>query len=134
MTVLFESDWLGSRPYFYNTKTGVHGDNVNDVIDWGNVEIDLDGLRDYLEFGYSVFGHTMVKNVRVLPPSSQLVRAEERERERERERESARALFFSRRSGAAGRGRKVALFRSCAARGRRVGAHTLQGSGLGTRA
>ena len=60
------TDWLGSTPVFYNEVTGAISHSINDVIDYGNIEIDPEGLRNYLRFGYSVFGHTMVKNVHFL--------------------------------------------------------------------
>jgi predicted SAM-dependent methyltransferase len=72
--VVRETDWLGSTPVFYNEKTGATGHCVNDVIDFGNVELDPDGLAGYLDFGYSVFGRTPIKGVRFLEHSSQLLR------------------------------------------------------------
>ena len=77
MTVLFESDWVASSPYFYNTRTGQAGPFINDVIDCANLEIDHQGLRDYMDFGYCVFGHTPVRDVHVLPHSSRLVRLDD---------------------------------------------------------
>lgn len=77
MTVLFESDWVASSPYFYNARTGRASPCINDVIDYGNLEIDHQGLRDYMDFGYCVFGHTPVRDVRILPHSSRLVRLED---------------------------------------------------------
>ena len=77
MTVLFESDWVASSPYFYNSRTGKASLCINDVIDCGNLEIDHQGLRDYMDFGYCVFGHTPVRDVRILPHSSRLVRLED---------------------------------------------------------
>lgn len=71
--VVHETDWLGSTPYFYNEKTGRSGHCINDVIDFGDVELDPDGLAGYLDFGYSVFGHTPIKGVRFLEHSSQLL-------------------------------------------------------------
>ena len=77
MTVLFESDWVASSPYFYNTRTGQAGPFINDVIDCANLEIDHQGLRDYMDFGYCVFGHTPVRDVHVLPHSSRLIRLDD---------------------------------------------------------
>lgn len=77
MTVLFESDWVASSPYFYNTRTGKAGPFINDVVDCANLEIDHQGLRDYMDFGYCVFGHTPVRDVHVLPHSSRLIRLDD---------------------------------------------------------
>ena len=40
MTVLFESDWVASSPYFYNNRTGKAGPFINDVVDCANLEIE----------------------------------------------------------------------------------------------
>ena len=66
------SDWLASNPVFYNEKTNVFSENINDVIDFKNLEFDPEGLAAYLDFGYSVFGQTPVKNLKFLLPNSQL--------------------------------------------------------------
>lgn len=71
------ADWLGSRPVFYNLKTGRFGPRIFDVVDKTAIEIDKAGLGDYLRFGYSVFGHTPVKNVNFLRPNQQLIQTEE---------------------------------------------------------
>lgn len=71
-TVTYSTDWLASRPVFYNEKLGKVSHNVNDVIDFANVEFDPEGLNNYLDFGYSVFGQTPVRNVRFLRHSSNL--------------------------------------------------------------
>jgi hypothetical protein len=71
-TLVFETDWLASRPYFYNVRTGVGSRFINDVIDLGDLEFDPEGLNDYLDFGFSVFGHTPVRDVRMLRFSSRL--------------------------------------------------------------
>lgn len=67
------SDWLASVPTFYNTKTLAVSTNMNDVIDWSNVEIDSEGLYDYLDFGFSVFQQTPIKNVKFLAPNEELI-------------------------------------------------------------
>jgi len=73
-TLLFESDWLGSRPVYYNEMTGAASHAINDVVDFANVEFDPEGFNAYLGTGFSVFGHTVVRGVRVLPPSTRLWR------------------------------------------------------------
>jgi len=73
-TVVFESDWLGSVPFFYDLRSGRAGHDINAVIDPAEVEFDPEGLNDYLDFGYSVFGRTPVRGVHVLRHSSRLLR------------------------------------------------------------
>lgn len=59
-------DWLGSKPYFYNTTTGSHGTSFWDAADDSTTELDDAGVADYMRFGYSVFGQTPLRNVRFL--------------------------------------------------------------------
>jgi len=70
---LYETDWLSSKPVFYNDLTGKVSYNVNDVIDYTNLEFDPEGLNNYLDFGYSVFEQTPVKHVKFLRHSSRLM-------------------------------------------------------------
>jgi len=72
--LLFETDWLSSRPVYYNEATGAAARSVNEVIDFAEVELDPEGLAGYLAAGYAVFGHTPVRGVRYLPPSARLWR------------------------------------------------------------
>ncbi|PVY39032.1 asparagine synthetase B family protein [Pontibacter virosus] len=67
-----QSDWLGSDPIFYNTCTGKISRNINEVIDIQNLEFHPEGLNNYLDYGYSVFGQTPVKGVQYLLPNSSL--------------------------------------------------------------
>jgi hypothetical protein len=67
-----KTDWLGTRPVFYNTKTGAVSHAMNEVTDFANLEIDPEGFNNYLDFGYSVFGQTPVKHVKFLEHSSVL--------------------------------------------------------------
>ncbi len=73
-TLLFETDWLASEPVYYNQVTGAAGHNVNDVIDFANMELDAEGLAAYLGTGYCLFLHTPVEGVRSMPPSARLWR------------------------------------------------------------
>jgi asparagine synthetase B (glutamine-hydrolysing) len=73
-TLLFETDWVGSRPFYYNIMTGTASACVNDVIDFADLEVDAQGFNDYLEFGYTPGERTPVRDVRVLPPHSRLFR------------------------------------------------------------
>lgn len=68
----YETDWLASRPVFYNRRTRAVSERIAEVIDLDRLEIDESGLRDYLDFGYSVLGSTPLKDVKFLPPCSRL--------------------------------------------------------------
>jgi hypothetical protein len=69
---VFKTDWLASRPVFYNEKTLKISHNINDVIDFSNLEFHSEGFNNYLDFGYSVFGQTPVKYVKFLRHSSEI--------------------------------------------------------------
>lgn len=70
---IFTTDWLASRPVFYNEKTFKASHRINDIIDWkGDIEFHPEGLQNYLKFGYSVLGQTPLKNIKILPPNSRL--------------------------------------------------------------
>lgn len=69
---VYNSDWLGSDPVFYNEKTGKVSRNINDVIDFRNLAFHPEGLNNYLNFGYSVFEQTPVQHVKYLRHSSAL--------------------------------------------------------------
>jgi hypothetical protein len=68
----FKTNWLNSKPVYYNEHTGKASHQINDVIDYSNLKLHEEGLFHYLQFGYSVFGQTMVENVKFLPPSAEL--------------------------------------------------------------
>jgi len=72
--LLYETDWLGSRPVYYNVHTGSASDNINDVIAFADVELDAAGVNAYLAAGYSVFQRTPIRGVRFMPPSARLWR------------------------------------------------------------
>jgi hypothetical protein len=73
-TVVFESDWLASQPFFYSVKTGRASHNINDVIDLANIEFDPEGLNDFLDFGFCVFGRTPLRDVSMLRHTARLLR------------------------------------------------------------
>lgn len=73
--IVINNDWLSSHPVFYNQKSGKISDNINEVIDYDQFAFHPEGLRNYLEFGYSVFGQTPVKDVKFLPHSSKLTKS-----------------------------------------------------------
>ena len=66
---VIKGNWVGYQTVFYHEKTGKYSLDINDVIDYSNLEIDPEGLSAYLDFGYSVFGHTPVKFVKYLLPN-----------------------------------------------------------------
>ena len=70
--ILFETDWLASQSVFYNEKTGQASHNINDVIDYTDLELHPEGFNNYLDFGYSVLGQTPVRHVKFLRHSSRL--------------------------------------------------------------
>lgn len=69
---VIKGDWVGYQTVFYHEKTGKYSQDINEVIDYNNLEIDPAGLSAYLDYGYSVFGHTPVKYVRYLLPHETL--------------------------------------------------------------
>ncbi len=68
-----KGNWVGYETVFYHEKTGKFSQDINEVIDYANLEIDPEGLAAYLDFGYSVFEHTPVKYVRFLLPNQTLL-------------------------------------------------------------
>jgi hypothetical protein len=75
--LLFETDWLASNPVFYNEKTGQASHNINDVVDYVNLEFYPEGFNNYLDFGYSILEQTPIKHVKFLRYSSRLWRDEQ---------------------------------------------------------
>lgn len=73
-TLLYETDWLPTRPVFFNERTGRASWRIDEVIDYENLEFDPEGFNNYLEFGYSVFEQTPVRHVKFLRHSSRLWR------------------------------------------------------------
>lgn len=66
------TDWLNTKPVYYNVKTGAISYSMTEVIDYSDFAFSPEGLRNYLKFGYSVFGQTMVENVRFLEANSSI--------------------------------------------------------------
>lgn len=71
------TDWLCTKPVFYNEKTGAISYNMEEVVDYSDFSINAEGLRNYLRFGYTVFGQTMVEGVKSLDHSSQIEKLED---------------------------------------------------------
>lgn len=59
--ILFETDWLASQSVFYNEKTGQASHNINDVLNYTNLEFHPEGFNNYPDFGYSVLEQTPVR-------------------------------------------------------------------------
>ncbi len=73
--IIFETDWLASNSYFYNSKTGLNSKKINDTITSNDeVKFNKEGLYNYLDYGYSVFGQTPLENVKFMKPSSRLIK------------------------------------------------------------
>ncbi len=73
----YETDWLGSRPVFYNERTGLVSHAITDVIDPSRIELHPEGFNNYLEFGYAVFGQTALVDIKYLPHSTRLTKTAE---------------------------------------------------------
>jgi len=72
---IYKSDWLASDPIFYNEKSLEISHNINDVIDYANINFHPEGLANYLSWGYSVFGQTPIENVKFLLPNQILIKS-----------------------------------------------------------
>lgn len=75
--LLFETDWLASIPIFFNALNGAAGSKIQSLLhDNADLSFHPEGLYNFLNFGYSVFGQTPLKNVRFLRHSSRLWQTE----------------------------------------------------------
>lgn len=72
-----QTDWLATNSVFYNEKTGKISHRISDVIDFEHFDWDWEGLENFLNFGYCVFGHTPVKYVKFLPADSTITKDEQ---------------------------------------------------------
>ena len=68
----WRTDWLATKPVFYNTKTKAISHHVNDVIDFQEIEFHPEGFNNFIEWGYSILEQTPIKNVKFLPPNAEL--------------------------------------------------------------
>jgi len=71
-SILIENDWLGSIPIFYNSKSGTVSTLFNKTVGSDSVVIDPEGFNYFLEFGFSVFESTPIKNIQFLRYYSKL--------------------------------------------------------------
>jgi hypothetical protein len=67
-----ETDWLGSESIFYHELTGKVSRRIQDVVDFHHFDWDEAGLKNYLDCGFSVFGHTPLRHVRFLPAATRV--------------------------------------------------------------
>ncbi len=69
---IFKTDWLASKPVFYNEKTLKISYNINDVINFNDIKFHPEGFNNFLDFGYSVFEQTPINHVKFLRHSSEI--------------------------------------------------------------
>ncbi|KGE14395.1 hypothetical protein [Sphingobacterium deserti] len=67
-----KGNWVGYGTIFYNERTAKYSTSIDEVIDYNRLEIDMQGLSAYLDYGYCVFGHSPVKHVKYLLPNETL--------------------------------------------------------------
>jgi Asparagine synthase len=67
-----ETDWLGSQSVFYHERTGKVSHHIHEVIDFNSFDWDDAGLKNYLDCGFSVFGHTPLRYVKFLPAATRI--------------------------------------------------------------
>lgn len=70
------TDWLGSEPLFFDPKSGQVASSIQSLTPprINREDLDEEGLANFLDFGYSVFGKTSLKGVQFLPANSNLWR------------------------------------------------------------
>ncbi|SEA83472.1 hypothetical protein SAMN05216349_13414 [Oribacterium sp. KHPX15] len=61
-----ETDWIASRNIFYNTRSNLISDNINDLINPEHLDFHSEGLINYLDYGYSVYGQTPLADIKLL--------------------------------------------------------------------
>lgn len=69
----WSTDWLSSKPVFFNRKNSKISHNIFDVFNIRNFELHPEGLKNYLEYGYSVFGQTPIIDVEFLLPNQKII-------------------------------------------------------------
>lgn len=70
-SITVENDWLGSIPIFYNVKEKTISTIANFCLE--DKTISDEGLKNFCEFGYSVFEQTIFKDVKFMRYFSKLV-------------------------------------------------------------
>jgi len=70
----YETDWLGTNAVFYDLETSRAAHTISELLDGVDLKPDLIGISNFLNYGFSVFGRTVVENVRMTDPNSILTR------------------------------------------------------------
>ena len=71
----WQTDWLASEPVFYDQSTNTASLHFNEVLlKKKKFDLHSEGLYNFFDFGYSVFGQTPVKDIKFLPPSNRLIK------------------------------------------------------------
>jgi len=73
-----QTDWLNCHPVFYNTRTQSYSHCIHDVIELDDIHFHPEGLKNYLAFGYSVFGQTPLENIKFLGPCEKISKQNDR--------------------------------------------------------
>jgi hypothetical protein len=68
---IVENDWLGSIPVFYNSKDVTVSTLCLKTL--RDKKLDMEGMSNYFEFGYSVFENTAFENVKFMRFFSRLI-------------------------------------------------------------
>lgn len=70
--ILHETNWLGTNLVFYNLRTKSWSPNITKVIDQTNLRFCKEGLLNYLQNGFVMFGLTPVEDVFYTLPNTTL--------------------------------------------------------------
>jgi asparagine synthetase B (glutamine-hydrolysing) len=70
--ILHETNWLGTNLVFYNLRTKKWGPKLNEVIDQTDIRFCKEGLLNYLQNGFVMFGLTPVEDVFYTLPNTTL--------------------------------------------------------------
>ena len=70
---LHETNWLGVNLVFYNLRNNKWSPNLNDVIDFGDLQFSKEGLQNYLQNGFVMYGLTPLEDVFYTLPNTSLI-------------------------------------------------------------
>lgn len=70
---LHETNWLGVNLVFYNVRTKRWSPNLNEVIDLGDFRFSEEGLQNYLQNGFVMYGLTPLEDVFYTLPNTTLI-------------------------------------------------------------
>jgi len=71
--ILHETNWLGVNLVFYNLRTKRWSPNLNEVIDMRNLRFSNEGLQNYLQNGFVMYGLTPLEDVFYTLPNTTLI-------------------------------------------------------------